>query len=99
MATKATRYCGRTFITITRREDGAGYDCNVSEGGRGNGWSGVVELPIGLDDGGSPPMFDQIAKMAASQAVAAGYETRLSLDTRDSGYVIRRRYDFDSRLY
>lgn len=98
MKTRPTkRYCGRTTITIARLDDGSGYACHAWTGSKK--WSGTVSLPLGLSDDGSPGVFDQIAKMVAARAIAEGFGNWLVLDERDSGYLIRRRDDFDAPVY
>ena len=88
---------GATTITIARREDGSGYDCAARTGSKK--WHGLVTLPFGIADDSSPAMFDQLAKMAAAQAIAEGFENWLVLDERDSGYLIRRREAYDAPVY
>lgn len=93
------RYCGRSTIQISRRDDGEGWDCQLFVSTPSSGWRGVVPQPFRLADDGSPEMFDEIAKTAAHYAVSAGFEDRLALNVRASDYVVRRERSFSGRKF
>ncbi len=91
------RWCGQTGVAIARREDGSGYDCTI---GRGNQrWYGVVPLPFGIAEDGSPSMTDEIARRAVEAASSEGFDKRVNFDGRSGRFLIRRRESYDAPTY
>ncbi len=83
----ARRYCGRTTVTIKRHVGAGRYGCVVSGIVGAKPWRGVVEVPLGVADDGSPEMYDALAAVGASRAAA---ELGEHLESHGPRYVIRR---------
>ena len=81
--TKPTkRYCGRTVITIRRRKTAQVTSARpLLAAGSGAASS---RSPSASPTTGRPALFDQLAKMAAAQAIAKGFGNWLVLDEEDS---------------